>query len=75
VIDRQTPVAYLTAYNVNGSFVTNPSSPFYGEAGVEPGTGSCPATASAPCTDNPDYNKVLQYNTPRLLRVALKITF
>jgi hypothetical protein len=75
VINRQTPVTYNTVYNVNGTFVTNPSSPFYGEAGVEPGTGSCPSTASAPCTDNPDYRKVLQYNNPRLLRVALKVTF
>ena len=53
--------------------MTNTASPFYGQAGIEPGTPGC-ENATAPCTDNPDYKKAIQ-RTPRLLRVALKITF
>jgi hypothetical protein len=82
VINRQAVVNVNTAFNLNGSFVTNTASPFYGQPGVEPGTGSCPASASAPCTDNPDYLKAYRANAnaaartnPRLLRAALKITF
>jgi hypothetical protein len=75
VIDRQTPTSYDATFNPNGSFVTDPSSPFYGQAGLEPGTSTCPASAPAPCTDNIDYLKVNQRNNPRLLRVALKVTF
>ena len=42
-----------------------------------PGTrgGTCPAAATAPCTDNPDYGKITTCNNPRLLRVAIKVTF
>jgi hypothetical protein len=75
VLNRQTVQAVDNTFNPNGSFVTNASSPFYGQAGVEPGTGDCPASASAPCTSNPDYRKANQWSGPRLLRVALKVTF
>ncbi|HYK43340.1 MAG TPA: TonB-dependent receptor, partial [Thermoanaerobaculia bacterium] len=76
VLNRQTVTAFDTNFNSAGSFVTNPASPFYGQAGVEPGTAAnCPVSASAPCTDNPDYGKAVQRVNPRLLRVALKVTF
>ena len=60
--------------------MTNPASPFYGQAGVEPGqTGPvgnvCPANAPGPCTDNPDYRKTTAQTGPRQFRVALKVTF
>ena len=46
VLNRQTVTAYDTNFNPAGSFVTNPASPFYGQAGVEPGTtANCPASA------------------------------
>jgi hypothetical protein len=78
VINKQ--FAYVTdqTFNPAGSFVTNTASPFYGQAGVEPGTarpdGSI-CNSSTPCSDNPDYNKTGQRNNPRLFRAALKITF
>jgi len=76
VFNRQTVTAVDTNFNSAGSFVTNPASPFYGQAGVEPGTAAtCPASASGPCTDNPDYGKAVQRVNPRLLRIALKVTF
>jgi outer membrane receptor protein involved in Fe transport len=75
VLNRQTANNVLQHFNENGSFVTNEDSPFYGQAGLEPGLFDCPADASAPCTDTPDYRKVTQRLAPRLLRVALKITF
>jgi hypothetical protein len=76
ILNRQTVTAIDSNFNSAGSFVVNPASPFYGQAGVEPGTAAnCPATASAPCTDNPDYGKAVQRVNPRLLRVALKVTF
>ncbi len=75
LLNRQTPFNFDSTFNPNGAFVTDPSSPFYGQAGDQPGTGNCPASASAPCTDNPDYRKVDDRTGPRLLRVALKITF
>ena len=40
------------------SFVTDPTSPFYGQAGLAPGEGTCSASAAAPCPDNQDYLKV-----------------
>jgi hypothetical protein len=76
LLNRQTANDVLQNFNEGGTFVTNPDSPFYGQAGVEPGTSDdCPASTPAPCTDTPDYRKVTQRLTPRLLRVALKITF
>jgi outer membrane receptor protein involved in Fe transport len=76
LLNRQTVNDVLQTFNSNGAIVTNLASPFYGQAGVEPGTGSCPAfSSSAPCTDNPDYRKATQRIGPRLFRAALKITF
>ncbi|HYK42932.1 MAG TPA: hypothetical protein VE007_11125, partial [Thermoanaerobaculia bacterium] len=76
VFNRQTVNSVDATFNPGGSFVTNPASPFYGQAGLEPGSDpSCPASASGPCPDNPDYRKANGRNNPRLLRVALKVTF
>jgi outer membrane receptor protein involved in Fe transport len=76
LLNRQTINDVLQSFNSNGAFVTNEDSPFYGQAGVEPGTAdNCPASSPAPCTNNPDYRKVTQRLGPRFLRVALKITF
>ena len=78
LLDRQTETELDTAFNPSGSFVTNTSSPFYGQAGVEPGrarpTGEI-CNEPTPCTDNVDYRKVVTQSDPRLFRVALKITF
>ena len=57
-----------------------PDSPFYGQAGVEPGTagpdGNSARTSSPhPCTDNPDYRKATAQVSPRQFRFALKVTF
>ncbi len=75
VLDRQTATAYDTQWNLNGSFVTDPSSPFFGQAGLEPGVGTCPGGGPQVCPDNPDYGKIVSRTNPRLLRVALKVTF
>jgi outer membrane receptor protein involved in Fe transport len=80
LLNRQTATAIDQRFNPNASFVTDPASPFYGQAGVEPGTTGpagnlCPATASAPCTDNPDYRKTTAQVSPRQFRFALKVTF
>ncbi|HEY6146696.1 MAG TPA: hypothetical protein VIZ69_03330, partial [Thermoanaerobaculia bacterium] len=85
VFNRQTVTNTDQAFNPNGSFVTNPRSPFYGQAGVEPGTAGPDGTichASTPCSDNPDYRKATGLTSqdigktePRAVRFALKITF
>jgi hypothetical protein len=75
VLNRQTATRLDTDFNDGGSFVETEGSPYYGQPGVEPGTGACPASATSPCTDNPDYRKAYQFTSPRLLRAALKITF
>ena len=87
LFNRQTTTNIDQAFNPNGSFVTNKNSPFYGQAGVEPGTvgptgALCPANASGPCSDNPDYRKATGLTSqdigktdPRAVRFALKITF
>ncbi len=59
VLNRQTPTSVDATFNPGGSFDDDPTSPTYGEAVL----------------DNPDYRKVNLRNNPRLLRVALKITF
>jgi len=75
-INRQTVTSYDATFNPGGAFVTDPASPFFGQAGVQPGTtADCPSAAPRPCPDNPDYLKANQRNNPRLLRVALKVTF
>jgi hypothetical protein len=75
LLNRQTPFRLDSTFNPNGAFVTDPSSPFYGQAGIQPGTDNCPAAAPAPCSDNPDYRKVNGRTGARLLRAAIKITF
>jgi outer membrane receptor protein involved in Fe transport len=75
LLNRQTPNDVLQLFNSSGAFVSNSDSPFNQQPGVEPGQGSCPATATAPCSDSPDYRKVTQRISPRFLRVALRITF
>jgi hypothetical protein len=75
LLNRQTVTRHDQSFNDGGSFVDDPASPYYGQAGVEPGTGACSASATAPCTDGPDYLKASTWNPPRLFRAALKITF
>ncbi len=77
VLNRQTATAYDTQWNLAGSFgsVDDPTSPFYGQPGLAPGEQTCPAAATAVCPDNPDYGKIALRGNPRLLRVALKVTF
>jgi hypothetical protein len=77
VINRQTATSYDAVWNGGGSFaaVDDPTSPFYGQPGLAPGEGTCPASATQVCPDNQDYLKINQRNNPRLLRVALKVTF
>ncbi len=66
---------------IYGGYITDKKSPFYGQAGIAPGTTdpasglSCPATATAPCSDNADYRKALARTPARSLRAALKISF
>jgi len=65
-------------FNPNGFFVTNTKSPFYGQAGVEPGTKGADGTvctSTTPCTDNIDYRKAIGRTPPRSIRVAIKATF
>jgi len=80
ILNRQIVTAIDERYNIYGSYVTNTKSPFFGQAGVEPGTTGpdgtlCPATASGPCTDNTDYRKATARTGARQLRAALKISF
>ena len=80
LLNRQTITAINTAFNPSGTFVTDPASPFYGQAGVQPGTtgpngNDCPANAPAPCTDNQNYRKTTAQTAPRQFRFALKVTF
>jgi hypothetical protein len=80
LLNRQTATAVNTQFNPNASFVTDPASPFYGQAGVQPGTTGpagnfCPDAATAPCTDNQDYRKTTAQISPRQFRFALKVTF
>ena len=64
-----------------GAFVTREGSPFFGQAGIEPGfkdetSGvACPASATAPCAENEDYGKATTRTGFRTLRAALKISF
>jgi hypothetical protein len=80
LLNRQTTTAVDQRFNPSASFVSDPTSPFYGQAGVQPGTtgpagGDCPAAAIAPCTDNPNYRKTTAQTGPRQFRFALKVTF
>ena len=78
LLDRQTPTAYDQDFNPNGNFVTDSSSPFYGQAGIKPGDplpggGTC--TSNVPCSDNPYYRKITARTQPRFFRFALRIAF
>ncbi len=78
LLNRQVVTGIDEAFNPNGSFVTNTSSPFYGQYGVEPGTAGpdgTVCTASVPCSDNVDYRKANVRGAGRSIRVALKATF
>ncbi len=78
VLNRQTVTGVDQTFNPSGSFVTRTASPFYGQAGVEPGTAGPDrtlCTSTTPCTDNPDYRKATARVSPRLFRVALKLSF
>ena len=74
VFDNQQVTRFNTSFNPNGAFVTNKASPFYGQAGVEPGTGNCPS-GGGPCPDNPDYMKAVARSSPRQIRFAVKVAF
>lgn len=74
IFNNQIATLYNDGFNSNASFVTNPASPYYGQAGVEPGTGNCPA-GGGPCSDNQDYGKVANRTNNRVLRAAIKIAF
>jgi hypothetical protein len=75
VFNNQIINSYNTQFNPLGSFVGNEASPYYKQPGVEPGTENCPASASAPCTDNVDYLKANGRGNPRVIRFAVKIGF
>ncbi len=76
VFNNQVVANINTDFNPQGSFVTDPKSPFYGQAGLQPGTaGSCPVTATAPCSDNSDYMKATARTSPRVLRAGVKVAF
>jgi hypothetical protein len=81
LINRQTVTGTDQRYNIFGNFVTTKSSPFYGQAGIEPGKFdpvskiTCPQSATAPCSDNVDYRKATTRVAARLFRAALKISF
>jgi hypothetical protein len=80
LLNRQTITAIDQRFNPNQSFVGDPTSPFFGQAGVQPGTTGpsgelCPADSPHPCTDNADYRKATARVSPRQFRVALKVTF
>jgi hypothetical protein len=81
VLNRQTVTGTDQRYNIFGTFVTTKGSPTFGQAGIEPGKTdpaskiSCPATATAACTDNADYQKATTRVGARFIRAALKISF
>ena len=87
VLNRQTVTGTDQRYNIYGTFVTDKTSPFYGQAGLQPGGDHgngkpdpssgivCPATATAPCSDNADYQKATTRVGQRFIRAALKISF
>jgi outer membrane receptor protein involved in Fe transport len=75
VFNNQIATSYDQTFNPNATFVTNTKSPFYGQAGVEPGTQNCPASASGPCSDNANYMKVSGRSGARTLRFAVKVAF
>ena len=81
LLNRQMVTGVDQRYNIFGTYVTDKKSPFFGQAGIKPGDTdpssgiTCPATATAPCTDNADYRKATARVGARTLRAALKISF
>jgi hypothetical protein len=57
VINKQIVTGIDERFNVFGNYVTNKNSPFFGQAGIEPGTTdpvsgvNCPASSQAPCSE------------------------
>ncbi len=74
LFNNQIVTEYSTGFNPLGSFVGDEASPYYGQAGVTPGTENCPA-GGAPCTDNVDYLKATARSNPRVIRFAVKVNF
>ncbi len=74
VFNRQTPTYVGADFNPYASFVDDPSSPYYGQAGITPGAPGCEGS-TVPCTDNPDFGKSYFRTQPRQLRVALRVSF
>ncbi|HYX20290.1 MAG TPA: TonB-dependent receptor, partial [Thermoanaerobaculia bacterium] len=75
LLNRQTTTAIDENFNVNGSFVTDPTSPLYGRPGLIP-DGTCPVNSvTGTCSDNVNYRKTLNQTGPRQLRFALKVSF
>jgi len=78
LFNNQTATAYSTWFNPNSSFVTDPTSPYYGQAGVQPGTPRSDGTICAsakPCSDYPNYLKITARSGPRTFRAVIKISF
>jgi hypothetical protein len=78
MFNNQTPTAYNIQFNPNGSFVQDPTSPFYGQAGVQPGQPGTDGTVCAgpvPCSDNPNFLKITARTNPRSFRAVLKVSF
>lgn len=82
LLNRQTVTGIDEGFNrYYGNYVSDPKSPFFGQAGIAPGTTdptsgiTCPASATTPCSDNADYRKATSRNDPRLIRFALRVTF
>ena len=75
LLNRQTATSIDQNFNVNGSFVTDPTSPLYGRPGLVP-DGTCPVNSvTGTCSDNVNYRKTLTQTGPRQFRFALKVSF
>ena len=75
LLNNQTATSIDQNFNVNGSFVTDPTSPLYGRPGLIP-DGTCPVNSvTGTCSDNVNYRKTLTQTGPRQFRFALKVSF
>ncbi|MBK9088964.1 MAG: TonB-dependent receptor [Holophagales bacterium] len=72
--NNQIVTFYNTGFNPLGTFVTEESSPYYGQPGITPGEQGCPV-GGQPCTDNVDYLKAGGRTNPRVIRFAVKVAF
>jgi len=75
LLNRQTTTSIDENFNVNGSFVNDPTSPLYGRPGVIPDGTCIVSSATGTCSDNPNYRKTTAQTGPRQFRFALKVTF